>query len=126
MNLCLPGTCFGYIDILNPTIKLASAVASNSTETVSVTVYLNKSRYGNTKPFNGANVILETTDGYLSPSNGTTNANGNFVATFHAPFVPSYYEHGLKVFISARVEMELYQSYTITTQCDYEYQIESL
>jgi ABC-type transport system substrate-binding protein len=114
MNICLPGTCLGDIDILGPSIKLASAVASNSTEIVRVTVYLNKSKYGNSKPFNGANVILETTDGYLSPSNGTTNANGDFVTTFHAPFVPSYYEHGLKVFVTVRVEMERYQSYTIT------------
>jgi peptide/nickel transport system substrate-binding protein len=87
------GTLFNYWSLINihipPTdqlissISTTSAVISNGTADVTVTV---RDQEGNT--IKGAQIYLSTTNGAIIPNNGTTNIEGRFVATFYAPYVP--------------------------------------
>ncbi len=81
---------------LSVSISAPSAVISGGTAEVTVTV---KNQYQN--PLEGAMVYLEIKNpvhtaltGTISPTDGTTNINGQFIAEFHAPQVPSYSEGG--------------------------------
>jgi hypothetical protein len=68
---------------LRASIDVASAVASDGTETVTVTV-----RDQDLSPVEGATVIFSSvTEGTISPETGTTDANGQFIATFTAPHI---------------------------------------
>ena len=102
------GTIFNYWSLLNihkppadrlyVSISIPSSVASEGTAKVIVTV-----RDQDKDLVKNAQVYLSTNEDTIIPNNGTTNINGQFITTFHAPYAPSYSEGGSNKSILIRV-----------------------
>ena len=91
---------------LEATITSGSEVVQSSQST-QATIYV--SSYG--VPISGANVIISTSNGNLDSLSGTTDVNGNFIATYTAPHVTMR----TQVTISATVSKSGYSTESCST-----------